>query len=346
MTTLAATERIALPSSALLVFVLSMSASLAAVEPARGAEKQSSPTLRAGSILVDCSVCPRMVTIPGGSVRMGSPVSEAGRYKNEGPQRDITVPALAMSETEITREQWAAFAAETNRATPAGCYTQGDGNDDLSDWVVSASWQAPGFTQTADHPVVCVSWEDARAYTAWLTKKTGSLYRLPSEAEWEYAARGGTVTPFYWGVSGDRDCTHMNGGDRSLMKAFPAFEKAIAAAFAKGESGSRVIDCEDGSAFTSAVRRYEPNPFALYDMTGNVWELVEDCKLDALPQDARPQTAATCTNHRARGGSWDDYPDDLRMAVRKSMPADLRRNDVGFRVVRDLGAGVSVPTSR
>ena len=160
---------------------------------------------------------------------------------------------------------------------------------------MSASWQAPGFTQTADHPVVCVSWEDARAYTTWLTAKTGSLYRLPSEAEWEYAARAGTVTPFYWGVSGDRDCTHMNGGDRSLMKSFPALEKAIAAALAKGESGARVIDCEDGSAFTSAVKGYDPNRFALYDVTGNVWELVEDCKLDALPADARPQTSATCT---------------------------------------------------
>jgi hypothetical protein len=86
--------------------------------------------------------------------------------------------------------------------------------------------------------------------------------------------------------------------------------------------------------------------------SSNVWELVEDCKLDALPEDVRPQTSATCTNHRARGGSWDDYPDDLRMAVRKSMPADLRRNDAGFRVVRDFGvirdpdAAVSTPTSR
>ena len=326
-------------SRALLGLLLLPLATGLAAAGANGTAEHRSHVYKPDPIVLDCAVCPRMVKIPGGSFLMGSPANEAGRYRNEGPQREIEVPALAIGESEVTREQWAAFAYATHRTTPEGCFTQGNAADDIWDWVVSASWRDPGFEQTPRHPVVCVSWADARDYTAWLTKKTGARYRLPSEAEWEYAARAGTASPYYWGTSGDRECAHMNGADRSLMRAVPSWEKAIQAALSKGESGSRLIECDDNSAFTSPVGTYGANAFGLRDMTGNVWELVEDCTADALPVDARPQTAPNCTDHRGRGGSWDDYPDDLRSAVRKHQPVDQRRNDVGFRVVRDLSPG-------
>lgn len=216
-----------------------------------------------------------MIVIPGGSFLMGSPESEPGRRKNESPQRSLSIATFALSETEITRGQYAAFVAATNRNVPGGCYTHGDASDDISDLDPQASWSNPGFESTAEHPVVCVSWHDARDYAAWLSRKTGETYRLPSEAEWEYAARAGTTTAFFWGDSADRECAHMNGGDLSLVRAFPSWSKSIAVALKAGDPRARLVDCEDGSPFTSAVGRYQPNPFGLRDiigMPGNGWK--------------------------------------------------------------------------
>jgi len=311
-------------TQSVLTMAVSFVAVLASTEPSR-----------AGTT-ADCSGCPRMVAIPAGSFVMGSPPTEAGRYKNEGPQQRLTIGAFAMGETEVTRGQFADFVRATDRKMLEGCFTQGDGADDISDWVVSASWRNPDFPQTDSHPVVCVTWQDARDYAAWLSGRTGQRYRLPSEAEWEYAARAGTTTPFFWGESGDRDCTHMNGGDRSLERAFPAWSNAIQASRQKGEAGARLVECDDGSPFTAPVGRYEPNSWGLRDMTGNVWEWVEDCRADALPTDGHAQITSPCKEHRTRGGSWDDYPDDLRSAVRKRLAPDQRRNDVGFRLVREV----------
>jgi formylglycine-generating enzyme required for sulfatase activity len=125
----------------------------------------------------------------------------------------------------------------------------------------------------------------------------------------------------------------MNGGDHSLAKRLPAWSRGIEKAQRNGEAGARLVDCDDRSPFTSVVGRYGPNPYGLLDVIGNAWEWVEDCWSQTLPVDTRPQTTAVCTDHRTRGGSWDDYPDDLRTAVRKRLAADTRRNDVGFRLV-------------
>lgn len=292
----------------------------------------------------DCTDCPRMVVIPGGEFLMGSPPEESGRRQNEGPQRRLAIASFAMSETEITQGQYAAFVQETNRAAEGGCYTHGDGSDDISDVDPRASWRSPGFESTPEHPVVCVSWHEARDYAAWLSRKTGETYRLPSEAEWEYAARAGTTSAFFWGDSADRECVRMNGGDRSLVRALPAWSQSIATALRNGDPRARLVECDDGSPFTSVVGRYQPNPFGLRDIIGNAWEWVEDCWSESLPMESRPKVALSC-DHRTRGGSWDDFPEDLRSARRGRLAPDQRRNDVGFRLARTL-RGAARPTEQ
>ena len=140
----------------------------------------------AGDTFHDCPVCPEMVVIPSGSFLMGSPDSEPRRGENEGPQTTVTLAEpLAMGRYEITVAEFAAFIAESGVEPESGCIT--------FPREEQANWRAPGFPQSGAHPVVCVSWNDAQQYVAWLSNKTGRSYRLPTEAEWEYAARAGTT---------------------------------------------------------------------------------------------------------------------------------------------------------
>ena len=288
----------------------------------------------------DCPDCPGMRNVPGGTFLIGSPDDEPGRHKNEGPQRTLSIHALAVSATEITVGQFAAFVDATKRTTPAGCDTHGDGADGNWDFAPAASWRSPGFAQTAEHPVVCITWQDARDYAAWLASRTGRPYRLLYEAEWEYAARAGTTSAFYWGRAEEDSCAYANGGDRSLLQALHAWANAIAQAKKEGEPGAHIIPCSDGAGFTRPVGQGRANAFALYDMSGNAWEWVEDCytqgAYDHLSPDGRPASNDACTAHRTRGGSWDDYGIDLRSARRTSpLPLASRRNDTGFRVAYD-----------
>ena len=290
----------------------------------------------------DCRDCPRMIVLPAGDFLLGSPDTEPERYPNEGPQQKMRVAGFAIGETEVTRGQFARFIAATHRPMTRGCYTPGDLKDLLSDLEPGASWRAPGYRQSDDHPVVCVSWDDAKAYAAWLSGETGQHYRLPTEAEWEYAARAGTSSPYFWGADASRECAHINGGDLSLGRALPLWAKRTREAFDQGERHSVLIQCEDGSPFTSRVKRYRPNAFGLYDIIGNVWEWVEDCAGQGGYQAPGPDGAAAevpnCKRRRTRGGSWDDWPVDLRSAVRKRLDPAYRRSDTGFRIVRELGS--------
>ena len=289
----------------------------------------------------ECADCPSMVVVPGGRFVIGSPDSEPGRHKNEGPRRTLDIQTLAVSQTEITRAQFRAFLRSTGRSLAPGCDTHGDGTDGNWDSVASASWTRPGFSQGEDHPVVCVTWQDAHDYAAWIATRTHQPYRLLGEAEWEYAARGGTTSAFYWGDAEDGACAYANGGDRSLLRALPAWSQAIASAQQNREPGARILECDDGAGFTRRVGQLRANAFGLFDMTGNVWEWVEDCYQDGsyehLSANGRPPETATCEKHRARGGSWDDYPIDLRSARRTSaLDQSVRRNDTGFRIARDV----------
>lgn len=296
---------------------------------ARGAES--------GQVQQDCAACPPMVVVPGGSLTMGSPPAELERRDVEGPQVEIGIESFAMSETEVTKAQYAQFVADTKRSEEGGCFTYGFASfTDPNAIDPRASWRNPGFEQTDDHPVVCVSWTDAKEYAAWLALKSGQPYRLPSEAEWEYAARAGVLSRFSWGEDEALACRYINGAERSLLRALPqAREQAIAIPRQQGEKGVRYFDCDDGAPFTSPARRYPPNAFGLYDMTGNSWEWVDDCWSSSLPRSQETNRGGDCKWRRTRGGSWDDYPQELRFARRARLEPHSKRNDVGIRVVRE-----------
>ena len=174
-------------------------------------------------------------------------------------------------------------------------------------------------------PVINVSWEDARAYAAWLSRKTGEGYRLLSEAEWEYAARAGTTSAYYWGADADSGCDYMNGADATAKSS---------------NSEWTTVSCDDGYLNTAPAGSFKPNRFGLYDVTGNVWEWVEDCYENSYsagqPSDGRAFTKSSCSSRVLRGGSWVYNPGGLRSALRGRLTPAYRNLSMGFRVARTL----------
>ncbi|MDO8413394.1 MAG: SUMF1/EgtB/PvdO family nonheme iron enzyme, partial [Gallionellaceae bacterium] len=150
-----------------------------------------------------------MVVIRSGSFAMGSPDSEVGRGKDEGPVHTVAIATFALSETEITRGQFAKFVKQTKYSTGDKCWTYEGGKFGEHD----GNWSKPGYAQDNKHPVACINWDDAQAYVNWLSRKTGKKYRLPTEAEWEYAARSNTSTARYWGDNPDAACRYGNAAD-------------------------------------------------------------------------------------------------------------------------------------
>jgi formylglycine-generating enzyme required for sulfatase activity len=238
--------------------------------------------LKPKDIFKECADCPEMVVVPAGSFTMGSQ-HERGRLDNEDPQHVVTfAKPFAVGKLHVTVDQFAAFVRETGYDTGRG----------------PCSWKRPSFAQESSHPVVCVRWDDANVYVNWLANKTGKPYRLLTEAEWEYAARGRTspgTYPRFWFGDDEKDlCQYGNFYD---LKA--------------GDT----LSCDDGYAHTSPAGYYKPNAFGLYDMFGNAWQLTAD--------------------HSARGGSWGNFPADLRVARRENF-GDAATNSLGFRVARTL----------
>ena len=280
-------------------------AALAAAAPA-AAEK----VFAVGDVFRDCSHCPQMVVVPAGSFEMGSPASEEGRYDYEGPQHRVTIGSnFAVGVYEVTRGEFARFVSATERSTGDSCWMWEDGG-----WEERSgrSWRSPGFSQEDSHPVVCVSWEDARAYAEWLSRETGEEYRLLSEAEWEYAARAGTATRYWWG-----DAIGSN----------------------RANCGN---SCGDGYARTAPVGSFSANAFGLHDVHGNVWEWVEDCwheNYEGAPRDGSVwfgDQGGNCSPRVFRGGSWIDYPRYLRSAYRNWSDSGNRGYVLGFRLFRSV----------
>ena len=167
----------------------------------------------AGTTFRDCPGCPEMVVVPSGRFQMGSPSSDKGRLDDEGPVHEVTIARpFAVGVNEVTRGEFARFAEATGRSTGNNCWSYESG-----EWKARSGrhWRDPGFSQTDEHPVVCVRWNDAQAYVRWLSGETGEAYRLPSEAEWEYVARAGTRTAWYWGESESGQCRYANGADEA-----------------------------------------------------------------------------------------------------------------------------------
>ena len=275
-----------------------------------------------GTTFRDCPECPEMVVIPAGSFTMGSPASEPERFDDEGPQHRVTIPrAIAIGRFEVTRNQFAIFVRETGYGAGSSCSTY-EGKE--SKKREGRGWRNPGFTQGGRHPVVCVNWDDAKAYVRWLSRKTGQEYRLPSESEWEYASRAGTTTTRYWGSRASHE--YANYGKDKCCEGY-----------ASGRD--RWIN-------TSPAGSFPPNNFDLYDMLGNVWEWVEDCwnrNYSGAPSDGRAWKAGDCNRHVLRGGSLFNPPRYVRSALHGWLPSTDRIKDGGFRVARTLKA---VPPSK
>lgn len=275
-----------------------------------------------GAEFRDCAECPPMVMLPAGSFVMGSSDTDIFAEPDEQPAHRVQVTApFAIGKYEITRAQYAAFVKETGRSHAPGCNSTRSGRF-LNN--PKANWQNPGFQQQDSEPVVCVSWDDAQAFVAWLGRKTGKQYRLPSEAEWEYAARGGTSSSRYWGDgSAANACKYASVADsafKSMARGMPSFP------------------CNDGYAHTAPVGRFTPNAYGLHDMLGNVWEWVEDCwnqGYAGASAQAEARATGTCDIRVFRGGAWNSKPASVRATYRDRDTKDERHENLGFRVVRN-----------
>jgi formylglycine-generating enzyme required for sulfatase activity len=246
----------------------------------------------------DCAACPEMVVIPAGSFQMGAPDDEPDRNANEGPQRLVTIGRpLAVGKFEVTFAEWQACVAG------GGC----KGNPDPGD----ENWGKDR------HPVINVSWDDAQEYVGWLSKATGRPYRLLTEAEWEYAARAGTISPFATGAA-------ITPEQANFQTAFKDDGESR-----EGEYRERTIKA--GS--------FPPNAFELHDMHGNVWEWVQDNWHEdyaGAPTDGSVRGGGDATMRAKRGGGWYSLVEEVRSASRQGDQPDHRGADIGFRVARGL----------
>lgn len=248
------------------------------------------------AIFRDCETCPEMVVLPAGEFQMGAPADEPGRQPSEGPQLLVRIARpIAVGKFEISFDEWEACLLD------GGCRNHRPGD---------ANWGR------GRRPAINVSWDDAKAYIEWLRHKTGKAYRLPSEAEWEYAARAGTTTAFATG--------------RTITAKQANFD---------GKSGVRPgAQRGDYLGRTEEVVRFPHNPFGLHDMHGNVAEWVEDCwnpSHDGAPDNGSAR-GGDCTRRVVRGGAWYYEAAYARSAARMSHPHGARLQILGFRVARPL----------
>jgi formylglycine-generating enzyme required for sulfatase activity len=272
----------------------------------------------------ECADCPDMVVVPAGTFAMGSPNNERARDANEGPRHRVTVKAFALGKFEVTVDQFAAFVGDTGHDMGSSCDIWLDGKWDLRPGY---SFRNPGFAQSGSHPAACLSWDDAKAYLAWLSRKTEAGYRLPTEAEWEYAARAGTATRFHFGNDAKDYCRYGNGADQAARNSV------------LGAKAWSVLACSDGHAYTAPVGSYAANAFGLHDTLGNVFEWTEDCwneSFTGAPSDGSAWTSGDCGTRVQRGGAWGYPPDYLRTAVRGRQPQGYRYVNAGVRVARTL----------
>jgi len=249
--------------------------------------------------------------IPGGTFQMGCSPGDGKCQNDERPVHTVSIQSFRMGKYEVTGGQFRQFVQAAGYRTDAergkGCVTrETDGQ-----WAYQAGrdWRNPGFPQTDRHPVVCVSWNDAQAYVEWLSRQGVGRYRLPSESEWEYAARAGSSARYSFGDSEEMLCAYGNVADRAARQRFNDWT---------------VASCDDGALYTAPVGVYRANVFGLHDTHGNVWEWTEDCYHDSYagaPSDGAAWTTDDCARRVNRGGSWNLDPRLLRSSRRAGFPA-------------------------
>lgn len=257
--------------------VLEAKAAAAPVEAPAEPRAEPPPAPKVEKVFRDCDVCPQMMRLDGGAFMMGSPATEANHRAWEGPQREVKISPIAVGLREVTFAEWDACVAD------GGCnrYAPPD-----KTWGRGA------------RPVLMVSWNDAQTFLKWLSGKTGKAYRLPTEAEWEFAARGGTTTAYWWG------------------------EKYVSGHVPHGKTDETGVN--------------EPNGFGLYDVTGNVAEWVQDCYVNTFagaPTDGSAVDKPGCSQRVIRGGGWRADADGFRIANRSRLAPSTRDTAIGFRVV-------------
>ena len=309
----------------------------------------------------DCPACPEMVVIPAGTLLMGA--SEADKAQvaadvphlrpgfslhallgedearraeralaREQPQHQVVISRpFALGKYPVTAGAYFAFVRSTGHRS-TGCSAVGARHADTS----GVAWQHPGFEVALDDPVVCVDWHDAEAYIAWLNESIAAsgqegngLYRLPSEAEWEYAARGGTLTVRWWGDDVGIDMTKCNGCLADLTDCFEVTGRFV----------SEFKRCRRYRYGPTTVGSFPANPFGLYDMLGNIAQWTQDCDHDSYrdaPANAAPWMGHSCDKRIVRGAAWRNEPWMVRAAMRGAMPATMGSTGVGFRVAKTL----------
>lgn len=316
------------------------------------------------SVFQDCDTCPEMVVLPSGAFVMGATAEEqkdmfVGVVPAEHPPHEVTIGyRFALGRFEVTTAEFDAYVRETGADVGGTCgirlIEQGplarklegevhpdNGEDEMGPYhvfITDGSYAQPGLPVTNRQPAVCVSRLEILGYLDWLSARTGRDYRLPSEAEWEYAARAGTTTTGFWGDDWEDACRYANFGDRR-----------------SGYQAGMVAPCaEDISPdWTAEVGSYEPNPWGLYDMAGNVQELTADCwhpSYDGAPADGSARLEPDCTLFVTRGGDYELLYISMRASERlfygyvpeesavegPTAGDDGRSNVLGFRVAVTL----------
>jgi len=259
-----------------------------------------------GKAFKDCKNCPEMVVLPAGTFTMGSPEDEVGREPDEGPMHEVTFKkAFAISRFQVLAGEWKAYLHSTGYKMPDG--DTRPGRECLAG--------EPRYPMSDRQPAVCMDWREAEAYAKWLSKKTGKAYHLVSEAQREYAVRGGTTGPF----------------------PFP-FDEGKAYSIAQH---ANTYGPADGFSYTSPAGSFPPNAFGVYDGHGNVWEWTADCYVDTYqgaPTDGSPRLdSQECEDRRSiRGNDWTEAPVFSRSANRNERSEYTRGDWLGFRVAREL----------
>jgi formylglycine-generating enzyme required for sulfatase activity len=285
----------------------------AAADPAAPTAKSLDPAPAGGAGAKGCTNCPEMVALKGGSFMMGSPNDEDDRTEYEGPQKKIAIKPFSIGKYDVTVAQFAEFIKATKYQPSDVCDTEGTGKSGRG------SWDDPHINQTDKDPVVCVSWDDAKAYADWLAKTSGKPYRLPTEAEWEYAARAGQTGAHDWADSDDA-CGYANVADAAAKRKFSRWT---------------VVSCDDGFTFTSPVGSLKPNAFGLYDTLGNVKQWVDGCganSISGIPADGSPESGGACNYRSVRGSAWNATPNIVRLAFREKAKSSYSAYNYGFRV--------------
>jgi formylglycine-generating enzyme required for sulfatase activity len=249
-------------------------------------EQETEKSARPGSEFQECANgCPMMIVVPAGKFMMGSPDES---MRNEGPQHEVKIAApFAVSKFDVTFDEW-------DQCTAAGVCPR----------ALESGWGR------SNRPVINVSWDDSKTYVSWLSRLTGKEYRLLSEAEFEYAARAGSITPYSWGDE-----------------------------IGKGNANCANCGSEWDGKQTAPVGSFKPNAFGLYDMHGNVWKWLEDChheSYEGATTDGSPWVTDNCGDRVVRGGSWVNKPERLRSTNRNSISSRFRFGLLGFRLARTL----------